>query len=113
MQQHPSQVPQQHVLVRMSHSTAQVHGLLDQQQSIAMVTLQIQDGGQVAHQHQRLTGDMRVSIRGSCRRSPSRGSQHFYLWVGVSLLLAADVEGLLVVLLGLAQPQGRRSVPSS
>lgn len=57
VQQDPSQVPQEDVLVWMSHRPAQVHSLLDQQQSITMVTLQIQDGGQVAHQHQGLPGE--------------------------------------------------------
>lgn len=62
VQQDPSQVSQEHVLVRMARRPAQVHGLLDQRQSITMVTLQIQDGGQVAHQHQGLTGETRVRM---------------------------------------------------
>lgn len=35
----------------------------------------------------------------------SEFSQDVYLWVGVSLLLPADVEGFLVVLPGLVQTQ--------
>ncbi|TNN29820.1 hypothetical protein EYF80_060031 [Liparis tanakae] len=53
-QQDARHVPQQHVLVRVSGGAAQVHGPPDQRQSLGMETPQVQDGGQVAHQHQSL-----------------------------------------------------------
>lgn len=102
VQQDAGQVSQQHVLVWMSGRAAQLYSLLDENQGIIVVTLQIQDGGQVAHQHQSLTGDMRVSQSSLFSQSCSCC---LYLRVAFSLLLAADVQGLLVVLPGLSQVQ--------
>ena len=56
-QKDPGQVPQQHVLVRVPGLAAKLHGPPHHGQGFGVEPLQIQDGGQVAHQHQGLQGD--------------------------------------------------------
>ena len=64
VQQDPRQVPQQHVLVRVAGLAAQRHGPPHHGQGLGVEPLQVQDGGQVAHQHQGLTGDSREQASG-------------------------------------------------
>lgn len=57
-----SHVSQQDMLVRVLSTAAQFHSLLDQCQGLIMVTPQVQDGGQVAHQHQSLAGESTTAV---------------------------------------------------
>ena len=64
VQQHPGQVPQQYVHVRVAGLAAQLHGPPHHGQSLGVEPLQVQDGGQVTHQHQGLQGDSRDQTNG-------------------------------------------------
>lgn len=56
VQQDACHVSQQHMLLQVPCSAAQIHRLLDQNQRLIMVALKVQDGGQVTHQDQSLEG---------------------------------------------------------